>query len=51
MISSEQLNHEIDLSTVDFDFLIQHKGETASGKLSGDVALQPAKESGTAQRP
>ena len=47
MISSEQLNHEIDLSTVDFDFLAQHKGETTSGKLTGDVPLQPAKESGT----
>ena len=47
VITSEQLNHEIDLSTVDFDFLTQHKGETASGKLSGDVPLQPAKESGT----
>ena len=47
VISSEQLNHEIDLSTVDFDFLTQHKGETTSGKLTGDVPLQPAKESGT----
>ena len=51
VISSEQLNHEIDLSTVDFDFLTQHKGETASGKLTGDVPLQPAKESGTGTRP
>ena len=47
VISSEQLNHEIDLSTVDFDFLTQHKGETTSGKPTGDVPLQPAKESGT----
>jgi hypothetical protein len=47
VISSEQLNHEIDLSTVDFDFLTQHKRETTSGKLTGDVPLQPAKESGT----
>jgi hypothetical protein len=43
----EQLNHEIDLSTVDFDFLTQHKGETTWGKLTGDMPLQPAKESGT----
>jgi type I restriction enzyme, R subunit len=47
VISSEQLHHEIDLSTVDFDYLAHHKGETASSKLAGDVPLQPAKESGT----
>ncbi|MGO9154665.1 hypothetical protein [Mycobacterium sp.] len=47
MITSEQLNHEIDLSTVDFDYTAQHKQETALGKLTGDVPLQPAKESGT----
>ncbi len=47
VITSEALNHEIDLSTVDFDFLTQHRGETASGKLTGDVPLGPAKESGT----
>jgi type I restriction enzyme R subunit len=47
VISSEQLHHEIDLSTVDFDYIAQHKQETTSGKLSGDVPLQPAKESGT----
>ena len=47
VISSEQPNHEIDLSTVDFDFLTQLKRETTSGKLTGDVPLQPAKESGT----
>ena len=47
VISTEQLSHEIDLSTVDFDFLRQHKRETASGKLTGNVPLQPAKESGT----
>ena len=46
-ITSEALNHEIDLSTVDFDFLTKHRGETASGKLTGDVPLGPAKESGT----
>jgi type I restriction enzyme, R subunit len=47
VITSDQLNHEIDLSTVDFDYIAQHKQETALGKLSGDVPLQPAKESGT----
>jgi hypothetical protein len=48
--STEQLNHEIDLSTVDFDFLTQHKRETTSGKPTGDVPLQPAKESGPQAR-
>lgn len=43
VISSEQLHHEIDLSTVDFDYLAHHKGDTTSGKLTGDVPLQPAK--------
>ena len=38
MITSDQLNHEIDLSTVDFDYIAQHKQETASGKLSAAVA-------------
>jgi type I restriction enzyme R subunit len=47
VITSEQLNHEIDLSTVDFHYIAQHKQETASGKLSGGVPLEPAKESGT----
>jgi type I restriction enzyme, R subunit len=47
VITIDQLNHEIDLSTVDFDYLAQHKQETTEGKLTGDVPLQPAKESGT----
>lgn len=47
MISSGQLHHEIDLSTVDFDYIAQHKQDTTSGKLTGDVPLQPVKESGT----
>jgi type I restriction enzyme R subunit len=47
VISDEQLHHEIDLSTVDFDYIAQHKQGTASGMLTGDVPLQPAKESGT----
>ncbi|WP_374023212.1 type I restriction endonuclease subunit R [Mycobacterium sp. HNNTM2301] len=47
VISDQQLHHEIDLSTVDFDYIGQHKQNTASGKLTGDVPLQPAKDSGT----
>jgi hypothetical protein len=38
VITSDQLNHEIDLSTIDFDYIAQHKQETASGKLSAAVA-------------
>jgi hypothetical protein len=34
-------------ATIDFDYIAQHKRETGSGKLTGDVPLQPAKESGT----
>jgi type I restriction enzyme R subunit len=47
VISTEQLHHEIDLSAVDFDYLAHHKGESASGALTGDVPLQPATDSGT----
>ena len=47
VITSEQLNHEIDLSTVDFDYIAQCKQDTMSGKLSGGVPLEPMKESGT----
>ena len=47
VITSEQLNHEIDLSTVDFDYIGQHKQEAMSGRLTGGVPLEPAKESGT----
>ncbi len=47
MITPEQLNHEIDLSTVDFDYIAQHEQATKSGKLTGDVPLQPVMESGT----
>ena len=35
------------VSVLLFEFLTQHKRETTSGKLTGDVPLQPAKESGT----
>ncbi|ETT28763.1 type I restriction-modification system, restriction subunit R [Rhodococcus aetherivorans] len=46
-ITREQLNHEIDLSTVNFDYIAQHEQATTDGKLTGDVALAPAKEAGT----
>ncbi|MEC4841099.1 DEAD/DEAH box helicase family protein [Mycobacteroides chelonae] len=46
-ISSEQLHHDIDLSSVDFDYLAQHAGQAADGKLSGGVMLEPAKAGGT----
>ena len=32
VITSEQLNHEIDLSTVDFDYIAQHKQEHHLGQ-------------------
>jgi type I restriction enzyme, R subunit len=53
VIAASQLNHEIDLSTVDFDYIAQHKKDTTSGKPSGGVALEPAKEpaTGTARDP
>ena len=47
VIAESQLDHEIDLSTVDFDYIAQHKQETTSGKPSGGVELEPVKESGT----
>jgi len=47
VITAEQLQHEIDLSTVDFDYLAQREQATTSGKLAGGVALEPSKEAGT----
>ena len=47
VIAESQLDHEIDLSTVDFDYIAQHKQDTTSGKPGGGVELQPASESGT----
>ncbi|MFH5246070.1 type I restriction enzyme subunit R domain-containing protein [Antrihabitans spumae] len=46
-ITRQQLNHEIDLSAVDFDYIDQHAQATTSSKLEGGVALEPAKEAGT----
>ena len=47
VITAEQLQHEIDLSTVDFDYIAQHEQGTASGKLAGGVPLEPTTEAGT----
>jgi type I restriction enzyme R subunit len=47
VITSEQLLHEIDLSTVDFDYIGQHEQGTISGNLAGGIPLEPAKEAGT----
>lgn len=47
VITSEQLQHAIDLSTVDFDYLAQNNQGTTSRTLSGDVPLQPATAGGT----
>ncbi|BBY28888.1 type I restriction endonuclease subunit R [Mycolicibacterium sediminis] len=47
VITAEQLQHEIDLSTVDFDYIAQHEQGSTSGKLAGGVPLEPAKEAGT----
>jgi type I restriction enzyme R subunit len=47
VITAEQLQHEIDLSTVDFDYIAQHEQGTTAGKLAGGIALEPAKEAGT----
>ena len=46
-ITRQQLNHEIDLSTVDFDYIDQHAQATSSSKLEGGVPLEPAKDAGT----
>ena len=47
VITAEQLQHEIDLSTVDFDYIAQHEQGTTAGKLAGGIPLVPAKEAGT----
>ncbi|KUI20489.1 restriction endonuclease subunit R [Mycobacterium lehmannii] len=47
VITAEQLQHEIDLSTVDFDYIAQHEQGTTAGKLAGGIPLEPAKEAGT----
>jgi type I restriction enzyme R subunit len=47
VITAEQLNHEIDLSTVDFEYIAQHEQGTTSGKPAGGVPLERAKAAGT----
>lgn len=47
VITADQLQHEIDLSTVDFDYIAQHGQGTMSGQLVGGMPLEPAKEAGT----
>ncbi|WP_163737257.1 type I restriction endonuclease subunit R [Mycobacterium gallinarum] len=47
VITADQLQHEIDLSTVDFDYIAQHGQGTMSGNLVGGMPLEPAKEAGT----
>ncbi|UXA10000.1 DEAD/DEAH box helicase family protein [Mycobacterium sp. SMC-8] len=47
VITAEQLQHEIDLSTVDFDYIAQHEQGTTSGKLAGGVPLEPTTDAGT----
>jgi type I restriction enzyme R subunit len=47
VITTEQLQHEIDLSTVDFDYIAQHGQDPTSWKLVGGVPLEPTAEAGT----
>jgi type I restriction enzyme, R subunit len=46
-ITSQQLNHEIDLSTVEFDYITHREQATTSLKPGTGVPLQPVKDSGT----
>jgi type I restriction enzyme, R subunit len=44
MIAREQQGHEIDLSTVDFEYIAQYAQGTTSGTPSGGVSLEPARK-------
>lgn len=46
VIRRENLQHAIDLSAVDFEYLRQNKQATTSGKLEGGATLPPASEGG-----
>ena len=46
-ITRQQINHEIDLSTVDFDYITQRQQATTPLKPGTGVPLEPVKESGT----
>jgi type I restriction enzyme R subunit len=47
VITADQLQHEIDLSTVDFDYIAQHGQGTTNHTLAGGVPLEPTTEAGT----
>jgi len=53
VISKEQLNNDIDLSVVNFDYLAHHQQPTTSYTPGGDSPLEPIKEAGkgTAHNP
>ena len=46
-ITRQQLNHEIDLSTVDFEYITHREQAITSLKPGTGISLQPVKESGT----
>ena len=47
VIAKEQLNNEIDLSTVNFDYLAHHQQPTTSYTPGGDSPLEPIQGAGT----
>jgi type I restriction enzyme R subunit len=47
VITAEKLGHEIDLSTVDFEYIDQREQGTNSAQLAGGVPLEPTKDAGT----
>jgi type I restriction enzyme R subunit len=47
VITADQLPHEIDLSTVDFDYIAQHGQGATNHMLAGGVPLEPTQEAGT----
>lgn len=46
VIRRENVQHAVDLSSVDFEYLRQNKQATTSGKLEGGAELPPASEGG-----
>lgn len=46
-ITRQQLQHAIDLSTVDINYITQHVQTTADPQLTGGAQLAPASEAGT----
>jgi type I restriction enzyme R subunit len=47
VITREQLGHDIDLSTVDFDYIAHHAQPTTPITPTMSIPLQPAEEAGT----